>query len=217
MAEIWPPPPPPGPAPSLSLGARSRLALAPLPSQPAGAGADPSPGALAYPAARARGCFREQVKMAENLLDGPPNPKRAKLSSPGFSANDSTGETGAGAGGRGPRGCLSAPYGGECPRETPTRLRAVRGPRSEGPRSPFPRTPAAEGEVCRKTVMGPEWGGTCPVRLDRPELESPPRRETEWYFQGGKVKWSVCILRGDSVCLPLPPCVRPHKRGWLER
>ncbi|CAO2641976.1 Histone lysine acetyltransferase CREBBP [Lemmus lemmus] len=28
--------------------------------------------------------------MAENLLDGPPNPKRAKLSSPGFSANDST-------------------------------------------------------------------------------------------------------------------------------
>lgn len=30
--------------------------------------------------------------MAENLLDGPPNPKRAKLSSPGFSANDSTGE-----------------------------------------------------------------------------------------------------------------------------
>lgn len=98
MAEIWPPPPPPGPAPSLSLGARSRLALAPLPSQPAGAGADPSPGALADPAARARGCFREQVKMAENLLDGPPNPKRAKLSSPGFSANDSTGEKGAGRG-----------------------------------------------------------------------------------------------------------------------
>lgn len=32
--------------------------------------------------------------MAENLLDGPPNPKRAKLSSPGFSANDSTGEVG---------------------------------------------------------------------------------------------------------------------------
>ncbi|XP_036266111.1 CREB-binding protein isoform X6 [Pipistrellus kuhlii] len=28
--------------------------------------------------------------MAENLLDGPPNPKRAKLSSPGFPANDST-------------------------------------------------------------------------------------------------------------------------------
>lgn len=49
--------------------------------------------------------------MAENLLDGPPNPKRAKLSSPGFSANDSTGEAWArravsvrgreGAGGRG--------------------------------------------------------------------------------------------------------------------
>jgi hypothetical protein len=32
--------------------------------------------------------------MAENLLDGPPNPKRAKLSSPGFSANDNTGEAG---------------------------------------------------------------------------------------------------------------------------
>ncbi|XP_073218873.1 CREB-binding protein isoform X1 [Lepidochelys kempii] len=28
--------------------------------------------------------------MAENLLDGPPNPKRAKLNSPGFSASDST-------------------------------------------------------------------------------------------------------------------------------
>lgn len=30
--------------------------------------------------------------MAENLLDGPPNPKRAKLNSPGFSASDSTGK-----------------------------------------------------------------------------------------------------------------------------
>lgn len=211
MAEIWPPPPPPGPAPSLSLGARSRLALAPLPSQPAGAGADPSPGALADPAARARGCFREQVKMAENLLDGPPNPKRAKLSSPGFSANDSTGEKGAGAPGVAcqPHPEVSAPG-------DPNSAAGCAGPAELRPAQPLPWTPAAEREVCRNTVMGPEWGGTCPVRLDRPELGSPPRRETEWYFQGEKVKWSVCILRGDSVCLPLPPCVRPHKRGWLE-
>lgn len=32
--------------------------------------------------------------MAENLLDGPPTAKRAKLSSPGFSAADPTGELG---------------------------------------------------------------------------------------------------------------------------
>lgn len=44
--------------------------------------------------------------MAENLLDGPPNPKRAKLSSPGFSANDSTGEEGV-QGGGGPGGAVT--------------------------------------------------------------------------------------------------------------
>lgn len=39
--------------------------------------------------------------MAENLLDGPPNAKRAKLNSPGFSAPDPTGE-------QGPRGLSNA-------------------------------------------------------------------------------------------------------------
>lgn len=191
MAEIWPPPPPPGlrpPSPS-ALARGSRLALAPLPSQPARAGADPRPGALAGPAARARGCFREQVKMAENLLDGPPNPKRAKLSSPGFSANDSTGEGGPG-GGRGPHPQVSA---GETLSEAQARAAASRDP--AGP---------AEGKFVATVRRGPERGPALPGRSrPAPELGSPPRAESERYLMGGKVKWSVLVFVGiprASLC-----------------
>lgn len=81
--------------------------------------------------------------MAENLLDGPPNPKRAKLNSPGFSASDSTGE----AAGRGRRG------GGR------GRVRA--GPGSAGRRAAGPGRLRPELRSCGR----PSAGQDDPCRL----------------------------------------------------
>ena len=183
MAEIWPPPPPPGPAPSLSLGARSRLARAPLPSQPAGAGADPSPGALADPAARARGCFREQVKMAENLLDGPPNPKRAKLSSPGFSANDSTGEKGAGAPGVAcqPHPEVSAPG-------DPNSAAGCAGPAELRPAQPLPLDPGRREGSLSEYCHGARVGWHMPGALGSPGVGEPSSPGDRVVLPGRKSK-----------------------------
>lgn len=87
-------------------------------------------------------------------------------------------------------------------------MSAPGGPELEGGRAgPFPRDPGRGGGSLSEDCLGPEWGGTCPVRSHSPELASPPRVEPEWYFQGGKVKRSVFVLRGESLCHPLPPWV----------
>lgn len=140
--------------------------------------------------------------MAENLLDGPPNPKRAKLSSPGFSANDSTGEGGPG-GGRGPHPQVSA-------RETLPEVQA---------RAAASRDPAglAEGKFVARVRRGPERG---PALLRRswlaPELGSPPRAESERYLAGRKSKVERARLGGDSTRLPVPPCVRTRGAAWTD-
>ncbi|KAK2097446.1 hypothetical protein P7K49_022897 [Saguinus oedipus] len=104
--------------------------------------------------------------MAENLLDGPPNPKRAKLSSPGFSANDST---------AGSRGAV-----------TPIRKRTDRAGSPEQVRQPVPLAPRRRVEVRRRTVTGPDWGSTCPMHSASPPPISPPRGDASGTPEGKK-------------------------------
>lgn len=151
--------------------------------------------------------------MAENLLDGPPNPKRAKLSSPGFSANDSTGEEGPERGLGGPWRSLSDTPEGECPRESRTRWRACGAPRSGGRSSPFPETSAGEGKFLGRLSWSPSGAAHTWVHSGFPELVDPPRLETQWYFQGEKVKWRLFYF---AWRFHTPPSAAVCRHAWLS-
>ena len=82
--------------------------------------------------------------------------------------------------------------------------------------APSPGPAPQRGKFVGRLSWGPSGATHARVRSDRPELVNPPRVETEWYFQGEKVKWSVSVLRGDSVRLPLPLCVDTRVAVWRD-